>query len=404
MRALVFDTSVPRLGAGFLYTRLTGRPACRCGGPLRFIDVPERELPGPDWARVRTRLGGICGSDLHMLHLDVSAKSAHFANREPGGRQPGFPGHETVGEVVEAGPSASRLRVGQRVVMVPGISCATLALPPCAFCRDGLYALCRAREDHPAPPGLGGGWSERFLRHESQLFPVPDDVPDAAAVLFEPVACSLHGVLRRPPRDGERVLVVGAGMIGLGVVSALRALGGTFDLTVLARHDFQAGRARALGADRVVGRGDSYEGLAEALGTRVQGLRRSNRALREGFDVIYDTVGRSETLHHALRWCQPRGSVVLIGVDLVPGRIDQSPIWLREIQVIGVLGHGAECRDEARVHTYQLVCDWYRSGRLSLDGLLTHRFPVADYRRAIETASSKSGTGAIKVALEFPAG
>jgi 2-desacetyl-2-hydroxyethyl bacteriochlorophyllide A dehydrogenase len=402
MKALIFDTSIARLGVGFLYTRLTGRPACISGSPLRFVDVPERELPGADWVRVRTRLGGICGSDLHMLHLQVSARSAQFANRQPGEGTPSFPGHETVGEVVEVGRAVSSLQRGQRVVLIPGVSCATLLLPPCEFCRRGLYALCRAREDHPVPDALGGGWSERFLRHESQLFPIPDDVPDEIAVLFEPVACSLHGVLRRPPRDGERVLVVGAGMIGLGVVAALRALRGNFSLAVLARHGFQAERAHAMGADNVIGRSDDdYESLAAALGTRVQGRRRNNRALREGFDLIYDTVGSGRTLHHALRWTQPRGSIVLIGVDLIPAMIDQAPIWLREISVHGVLGHGAESWDSARVHTYQLVCDWHRSGRLPFDRLLSYRFPVRDYRRAIETAASKSATQAIKVALDF---
>jgi threonine dehydrogenase-like Zn-dependent dehydrogenase len=191
-------------------------------------------------------------------------------------------------------------------------------------------------------------------------------------------------------------------MIGLGVVAALRALGGKFDLTVLSRHGFQTERAAALGADRVIGRTDDpYESLAEALGTRVLGKRRTNRALREGFDLVYDTVGNSTTLHHALRWTQPRGCLVLIGVDLVPGNIDQAPIWLREIEVLGVLGHGAERWEGARVHTYQLVCDWYRSGRLDLRGLLSYRFPLRDYRKAIETAASKSASGAIKVALDF---
>ena len=401
MKALVFDTSVPRLAAGFLATRLTGQPACMHGGPLRFVDVAERALPGPDWVRVRTCLAGICGSDLHMLRLQVSGRSAHFAHRAPGRGEPSFPGHETVGEVVEAGPAVKAVAAGQRVVLVPGVTCATLALPPCGFCREGLYALCRSREDHVAPATLGGGWSERFMRHESQVFPIPDDLSDEAAVLVEPLACSLHGVLRRPPREGERVLVLGAGMIGLGAVAALRALPGRCDVTVLARHAFQAERAAALGADRVVTQADPYEGLAQALGTRVQGLRASNRTLRDGFDVVYDTVGSSETFHHALRWTRARGTVVLIGVDLVPGRLDQSPIWLRELQVLGVLGHGAEAWDGERRQTYALVCEWMRAGRLRIEGLLSYRFPLRDYRSAIRAAAGKAGSGATKVAFDF---
>ena len=100
--------------------------------------------------------------------------------------------------------------------------------------------------------GLGGGWADQVLAHRSMLHPIPDAVPDAIASLHEPVSVAVHGLLRKPPRDGDPVLVVGAGIIGLAAVAAVRALFPACEVTVSARHEYQGDAARAAGAHHVV--------------------------------------------------------------------------------------------------------------------------------------------------------
>jgi threonine dehydrogenase-like Zn-dependent dehydrogenase len=403
VRALVLRTDLPRLALSMVCSRLTGFPALGRRGLLAPREVPLPELPSGRLVRVRTRLGGICGSDLHVLKVEVSRHSSAVAARRDSSGTSIFPGHEAVGQVVAAGPAVQRVRPGQRVVLVPGVFCSAFDDgTSCACCRQGHLALCRRRQSWP-PTFLGGGWSEEFVRHETQVIGVPDEIDDETAVLIEPAGCALHGVLRRPPRSGERVLVLGTGMIGLAFVAALRALGIELRITVLSRHRFQAERALALGADDAVGHDgvEAYAALAAALGTTVQGRREPNRYLVDGFDVVYDCVGSARSLHDAIRWCRPRGVVVLEGIHLYPGVLDRTPLWRREIEVVGATGQGADDWEGQRRDTFDRVIDWVRERRLRLAGLLTHRYPPSDYRRAIRTAIAKRASGAIRVALDF---
>ncbi len=403
MRVVVFRTDAPRLVAALLYSRLTGKVATFPGGPLVAREIPDPPLERRSWVRVRTSMGAVCGSDLHMMRVEVSRDSGVVASRKVPLGTPVYPGHEAVGQVIETGPDVRRVEPGQRVALIPGVFCSALeASDPCAFCRRGLYSLCRRRQEKP-PGFVGGGWSEGFVRHESQLFPIPDGIPDETASVFEPASCAVHAVLRRPPEPDSRVLVVGAGMIGLTLVAALRALGRPLEVTALARHAFQAERACALGAvpTVVTDAEDAYEALAAGLGTTIVGRRRSNRYLADGFDVVYDAVGSARSFHDSIRWCRPRGTVVLVGVDLFPGVLDRTPLWRREIEVVGAVGHGDDEWEGTRCTTFARLADWLGCGRIDLAGLVTHRFPHERYREAIAAAAGKTASGAIRVVLRF---
>lgn len=409
MRSLVLRTEAPRLAAALVYSRLTGKPALYPNAPLAMREYPAPALPPTGaWVRVRSTLAGICGSDLKTLRLDISTRSANQAQRRAGSG-PMFLGHETVGVVAEASPACAWAKPGQRVVMTPRMTCAVLGEQPCEYCRAGLTLLC-ARRDEALPAGYfgpssgwGGGWSDQFVRHESQLFPVRDWIEDQQAVLFDPLACALHCVLRRPPEKGDTVLVIGAGTIGLSVVKVLRALGHHVRIALIARHAFQADAARRVGVDSVVqcGIADAYGPLADCLGTRVVGHRRSNRLLEGGFHVVYDTVGSASSVEHALRWTRPRGTVVVEGVNLFPGTLDRTPIWHRELTILGALGHGEETWEGRTAHAFEFISSWIQEGRLDVSGLLTHQFPFESYREAVRTAAGKGRSHSIKVAMRF---
>src|SRR5271155_3847474 len=180
MNALVFRKSFKTLAAGFAYTRLTGKPAVFNGGPLSLEKFDEPELPGAGWIRVASRMSGICGSDLHLLRLDASFRSSVMAWRDQVGGEPVFPGHETTGEVIET--RSQRFRLGDRVLLVPGFHCRALGRDPgCPRCREGSFSHCAHRNERPAFRNVAGGWSERFIRHETQLIACPDNVPDEVA-------------------------------------------------------------------------------------------------------------------------------------------------------------------------------------------------------------------------------
>jgi threonine dehydrogenase-like Zn-dependent dehydrogenase len=403
MRGLVFRPDPGRVALGILWNRIVESVPLFAAGPVALENLADAPLPGPNWVRVRCRLAGICGSDLKLLRCQFSLRSAALA-RQREIKRPICLGHEAVGEVIELGPTVKGLAIGQRVVLVPGACCAELEKDRrCEMCAQGLPLLCLHRDEARSELTEGAAWSEVFVRHCSALLPVPDEIPDEHAVLIEPLACSLHAVLRRPPSAGDSVVVIGCGTIGLGTILVLRALGRSLRIIAVARHAYQAAVAKASGADAVFSFSSKalYQELAAELETVVSSRGSRNRLLQQGASVVYDAVGNSESLHHALRWAKPRGAVVLVGISARPAPSDCTTIWLREVDLVGSHGHGIETFATRRVHSFELVMDWLKQQRLVPAGLITHRLALGDYRKALTAACNKTNSQAIKVVLEM---
>jgi threonine dehydrogenase-like Zn-dependent dehydrogenase len=369
--------------------------------PLRVQNVPRQSLPASNWVRVRNRLAGICGTDLHLIFADGDLRIAPAAIP---GHQQFYLGHEVVGEVIEIGDDVQQLHVGDRVTLQHNPNCLSAGIQPlCRSCAVGNYNLCE-QGMLPGPEPIGGGWSEEMLLHEQQLFRLPTQLNDEQAVLIEPAAVALHAVLRRPPQAGERILIIGAGTIGLLTLQIVRALAPQARISVLARHGFQVEQATRQGAAHIIYPQDSYIGIQRATDAQLYQRPAGNRMLLGGYDVIYDTVGQGKTLHHALRWAHARATVVLVGVSLHMMRIDLTPIWYQEVNLIGSLGHGMETwpigTNERRA-TFSIVAEMIERGAIRPEQLITHHFALDNYRHALTTAASKANSRAIKVVFDY---
>ncbi|MHC4942278.1 MAG: zinc-dependent alcohol dehydrogenase [Planctomycetota bacterium] len=405
MKSIYFEVNLPKIAltkalAPF-FPSVTYSPL----STLKYGELKDPELPDKSWVKVKSRLCGICGSDMHLILLKVHPKVslAALPKHVPKGA-PKFLGHEVVGEVVEVGEAVSTLAPGDRVVLCTGPCCATMGISsPCAFCEEGHHALCANKSEAKIPANMGGGWSEYFVAHEAQLFKVPEGITDEEAALLEPLSCSLHTVLRRPPEEGEKVLVIGGGIIGLNTVQAARALSPKCEIAILVKYPFQAEAAERLGANHLLYTGDKnlYKEVARITdGRRYQG-KFGNEMVLGGFDVIYDCVGSGRTLHDGLRWVRTQGTVVLVGADLDPGRFDYTPLWNQEIELIGSEAHGIEEFEGRSIPTFELAARLILDKKLDLRGLITHKFPLAGYREAIRTLLRRKESKAIKGAFEF---
>lgn len=405
MKAIRFAAPIPTylatLAAGKLSPSLyVGPHAC-----TRFGDVPTPVLPDERWVRIRTRLGGICGSDLAIVTLSSSPSTSPFSS---------FPfvlGHENVGDVVEVGPGVRSVRVGDRVTANPLLCCEPRGIaPPCAACARGDHQRCAHFTDGALPPGmligttrgLGGSWGEEFVAPESSLVSLPDAMNDEEAVLVEPFACSVHAVRANRPEPGERVLVIGAGSIGLLTTAALGALAPGADVTVLARHDFQARHAERLGAARVVrARGDHRQALAEAGGTRLLQPIIGPPVGVGGFDRVFVCIAGARGVDDAMRFTRAGGTIVLLGNATTLTGVDWTPIWLKELTLRGSLCYGAHAHASAAPDAFREAAALIASSAAPIRPLLTHTFPLADYRRALATALDKRGGESVKVAFRF---
>jgi L-iditol 2-dehydrogenase len=378
--------------------------------PASLVDVPEPALPAGDWVRVAVTTGGICGSDLHLFAHNTGPSPTLMST----GSFPFLLGHEIAGRVIESGPGCSTA-VGTRVAVDPCIACAARGIdPPCANCARGWTSSCLQLDSRIVSSGrslgftadLGGGWGEQVLAHQSMLHPIPDAVPDDIASLHEPVSIACHGLLRAPPNDGDPVLVVGAGIIGLASVAALKGLFPRCPVTVLARHPHQAEAASLCGADQVV-RTDPdnahFETLAKLVGARVIG-RKAHVMLMGGFPYVVEAVGSPQSVTEALRTVGHRGTVLLLGAAGI-SEVDLTPIWYKEAALVGSIDHTVDSGSAPGLaggpgrHSVDRALDILAAGLLS-DAVITHQFPLEEYRTAVETAIDRDRTHAIKVVFQ----
>jgi threonine dehydrogenase-like Zn-dependent dehydrogenase len=356
--------------------------------PLRLVHRDPPQVRHDGWVRVRPRLSGICGSDLATLSGHASLYLSALVS------MPFVPGHEVVGETLDDAPG---LPAGTRVVLDSVLACAARGLEPCDACRTEQRNRCDRVTVGHVSPGLqtgfcadtGGGWSGELIAHTSQLHPVPDALDDQRAVLVEPMACAVHAARRAGVVDGQSVLVVGAGAVGLFITLALRELTPAAAITVVAKHRRQAELARLFGATDVVS-------PAEVVG----GVRRSTRALRlepergaayllGGVDVAIDAVGSRSSVDTALRTTRAGGRVLLAGV---PGEgIDLTPAWFRELEVTGAYATAGDAFAIAMSLAEQAP----------LDGLLGVTYPLSRWREALDHAGDAGRLGTVKVAFDL---
>ena len=379
MKALQFERNLPRYAAAVLAGRAVPGAGARVG-PLRLRDIDPPRLPGPDWVEIRPRLSGICGSDLSTID---GTSSRYF---EPIVSFPFVPGHEVVADRVGTDGT-------DRVVLEPVLGCVTRNIDPvCDACARGDLGNCERIAFGDLEPGLqtgfccdtGGGWSTRMVAHPSQLHAVPADMSDEAAVIVEPTACAVHGALAAGVTEGDTVVVIGSGTLGLLTIAALRALTPAGIVVATAKYPAQRELARALGATQVVEPSELKRAVRRTTGTLALGDGDIDR-LAGGADVVIDCVGSEASVTEALAVVRPRGRVAMVGM---PGHVhvDLTGLWQREITLFGAYAYGTETLgDGSRRRTFDLAFELVRSA--DLGRLVSAAYPLARFTDAVAHAA-----------------
>jgi threonine dehydrogenase-like Zn-dependent dehydrogenase len=399
MLALRYRKSVPRYllmraGAKRIRNLETSRFS-----PLHLEEIPDPELPTPEWVRLEPLLSGICGSDLGTL----SSQNSPFFS--PITSPPFVLGHELVGVVTEDNEG---FRAGERVVLEPALHCAVRGIsPPCPYCATGRHALCVNVAKGTIAPGIqtgfcrdtGGGWSEGTLvAHPSQLHRVPEDVPDEAAVAIEPLACAVHAALKTSPKEDETALVIGAGSVGLFVVAALRQLTRAGRVICIAKHERQREEALRLGADAVVHPKETYKTLPAMLGTQALEPEIGKPVVMGGADKVFECVGSAGTMEDAVRLTRPGGEATLVGMPSARSCLDLSALWYKEVNLAGAYAYGIEEYEGERVKSFELALRM--APQIELETLVGPRFRLREYREAIAAARAAGREGHVKVVFD----
>jgi threonine dehydrogenase-like Zn-dependent dehydrogenase len=395
VKALVFQHSFAREAAAKVSGEVNPKGFVGRWGPVALADIAEPEPPGPGWVLCDTVVSGVCGSDAKEIFL-------HGRLDNPLTAMLSFPhvlGHEAV---------ARRTDTGERVVLNPWLSCVPRGIDPvCPACAEGRYPWCRNFRNGVVPPAIhigncaatSGAHAERFVAHESQLFAVPPSMPDEAAVLADPASVSLRTILLAPPTPGQPALVYGSGTLALAAIALLRHLYADTEVWAVVRPGARSELAERMGAhavlssepDRLVAQVASRSGAAPLVPWSRQ------RWLQDGPSVVYDTVGSTETVETSLRVLASGGTLVISGVE-PPGRFEWTPLYFKELHVIGSNAFGVEEVRGVRKHAFEHYFDFVADG-LDLTPLITHRFPLAAWDEAIVTIAGVKRTGAVKVLL-----
>jgi threonine dehydrogenase-like Zn-dependent dehydrogenase len=307
-------------------------------GRIEMRRVPKPTRP-PGFATIRLLAAGICNTD-----LELQRGYYNFA---------GTPGHEFVGEVLEADDQSL---LGRRVVGEINLACGA-----CEWCLKGLGRHCPTRTvlgivKHP------GAFSEYFTLPERNLHVLPDEIPTARATFTEPVAAACEILDQVVIPQGEEVAVLGDGKLGLLVVQVLQARG--MNVHAYGRHANKLSIARRCGAETYV----------------------SARLPTARYDWVVEATGTPEGLRQAVLMTRPRGTLIMKSTVHGTVSLDTAPVIVNEISLIG-----------SRCGRFEPALELIAGGRLRLDEMISDRFPLSQAPAAFERAAEK---GILKVLIE----
>lgn len=326
---------------------------------MENVPVPE---PGPGDVLIKVHKSAICGTDVHIWEWDEWAAATVPV--------PLVTGHEFMGEIVDMGAAARKYTKGQRVSGEGHIVCGI-----CRNCRAGRGHLCRNTQ------GVGvtrpGSFAEYLCLPESNVVPIPEDVPSEIAAIFDPLGNAVHTALSFD-LVGEDVLVTGAGPIGImGALVAQRAGARKVVIT-----DINPGRlklARSMG-------------LEHAIDTSKQDLREVMRdiGMTEGFDVGLEMSGAAPAMRQMIDTMNNGGKVALLGIAPAGFAIDWHPVIFKMLTIKGIYGR-------------EMYETWYKmialvQGGLDLAPLITHRLPIDRFREGFD--AMRNGTAG-KVVMDW---
>ena len=309
-------------------------------GHIEYKDVPKPQLR-PDQVLIRIQSIGVCGSDIHVYH-----------GKHPYTPFPVVQGHEVSGDVVAVGENVTDIAVNDAVTVIPQVVCGE-----CHPCRHGNYHIC----ENLKVMGFQttGMASELFAVDRDKVFKLPPGISFDLGAMVEPLAVAVHAYTRTDDVKGKKVLVLGAGPIGILVAQAGKALGAEA-VMITDLSDYRLDIARQCGVDYTVNVGevDLEQEITDRFGP--------DRA-----DLIMECVGVNATINDAIENARKGTDIVIVGVFGDKPTADLGLVQDRELRLIGTLMYKNEDYDR----TIAMIAE----DQVNLQPMITHHYPFSQY-------------------------
>ena len=324
-------------------------------------ELIECEVPriGPEEVLIAVKAASICGGDLHI-----------FKGKHPSAPLPMSLGHEMSGEVIEIGSAVTTVQVGTRVTVEPVIACGH-----CLPCQSGLYGYCDNLSYHYRKGQ--GALTDYFVVNQSNVYLLPSYLSEEAGALIEPLAVAVHAVKRAKIGLNDKVVIIGAGPIGI-LIAAVCKIAGAKQIIISDIIDARLQTAKIMGATRIVN--SLHESILDVVKSVTGG---------RGIGKSFECAGREETFIQAMRCLCKGGTATMVGIFEQP--TIQIPASIFVAQEIIVQGSQGYCWD------FDTAIALTES--IDLNKMVSHIFPLAEIDKAMNTALDPVAK-AVKIVLK----
>lgn len=335
-------------------------------GTMKIQDAPMPE-PKDDEVLLKVEYVGICGSDIHGF------ESGPFIPPKDPNQKIGL-GHECGGTVVGVGSKVKKIKVGDRVNIEPGVPCGK-----CKFCLSGHYNICPDVDFLATQPNYRGALTNYITHPESLTYKLPDNMDTMEGALVEPAAVGMHAAMEADVKPGKKIVILGAGCIGLMTLQACRVMGAT-EIVVVDMIEKRLDMAAKLGAMETIngGKEDTVARAKEILGDL-------------GADIVFETAGARATAAQTTKLVMRGGRIMIVGT--VPGDTPVNFLSInREVKIQTVFRYA---------NNYPMTIEAISSGRFDVKSMVTDIYDYKDVQRAFEESLSRKSEiikGVIKIA------
>lgn len=327
-----------------------------------IIEEVEKPKPKENEVVIKTKICGICGSDIHAYY-----------GRHPFIKCPIVQGHEFSGEMAEIGNNVKELKIGQKVTVVPHITCGK-----CYNCKRGKHNLCKELKFIGCQ--TTGAMAEYVVVPANFVIPLPDNISFEEGALIEPLAVGIHAVKRADIKENSRVLILGSGPIGLMTLLAAKSFGAG-QVVISDLSDYRLSVAKELGAEYIVN--ISKENLIEYVRSEFGD---------EGIDFIFECVGAEECVRCATEIARKGSSIVIVGVFGKETKIQMSLVQDKELNIYG----SASYLIKDFIDAIRLIDE----RKVNLKPLISKRFNLKEIQTAYELIE-KERDKILKVLIEI---